>query len=61
VSTPSSFTMVLTESIAFAEGSSRSTSAITSSLNGIDTAQPLMPRPRTPAMAEGRSVVVKAL
>ncbi len=61
VSTPASFTIVLTESIAVAEGSIRSTSAITSSLYGMEIAQPRMPSPRTPAMAWARSVGAKAL
>jgi hypothetical protein len=61
VRTPSSFTIVLTESMAFADGSRASTRGMTSSLNGIETAQPRIPSPRRPAMAAGRSVVVKAL
>ena len=53
--------MVLIEEIAFAAASSSSTSAITSSLNGIDTEQPRMPRARTPPIAALMSVVVIAL
>ena len=34
---------------------------MTSSLNGIDTEQPRMPRARTPPMAAAMSVVVNAL
>lgn len=60
-STPSSLTIVLTDRMAAAEASSSSTRAITSSLNGIEIAQPRMPRARTPPIAAGRSVVVNAL
>ena len=58
---PSSLTMVLTEWMARADGSTSSTSAMTSSLNGIDTEQPRMPSARTPPMAAAMSVVVNAL
>ena len=58
---PPSLTMVLTESMAFADGSITSTRAMTSSLYGIDTAQPRIPSPRTPAIAWARSVGAKAL
>ena len=61
VRTPSSLTIVLTESIAVADGSIESTSGITASLNGIDTEHPRMPSARTPRMAPSMSVVVKAL
>ena len=40
VSTPPSFTIVLTDSIAAADPSTTSTSGITASLNGIDTEHP---------------------
>jgi len=53
--------MVLTLSIAAAEPSSRSRSGITASLNGIEMAQPRMPKARMPPTAASRSVVVKAL
>ena len=53
--------MVLTDSIAAAEGSSSSTSAMTSCFQGIDTAQPRMPRPRTPAIASTMPEAANAL
>ncbi|MDT4875803.1 hypothetical protein FQZ97_1112010 [compost metagenome] len=53
--------MVFTDWMAEAEASSSSSSGIQASLNGIDTAEPRMPRARIPPMAAGRSVVVKAL
>ena len=56
-----SLTIVLTDWMARADGSTSSTSAITSSLNGIDTEQPRMPRARTPPIAAAISVVVNAL
>ena len=52
---------MLTEWMAAAEGASSSTRAITSSFHGMETEQPRIPRPRTPAMAAVMSVVVKAL
>lgn len=58
---PSSLTMVLTDCSRAAEGLSSSNSGMQASLNGMDTAQPRMPSARTPPMAAGRSVVVKAL
>ena len=61
LSLPSSLTMVFTEWMARADGSTSSTRAMTSSLNGIDTEQPRMPRARTPPIAAAMSVVVKAL
>ncbi|SHW31961.1 Uncharacterised protein [Mycobacteroides abscessus subsp. abscessus] len=61
VNRPASLTIVLTELITRADSSSSSTSAMTSSLNGMDTEQPRMPRARTPPMAAAMSVVVKAL
>ncbi len=53
--------MVLTDSMALAEGVISSTRAMTSSFQGMETPHPRMPRPRTPAMAAVMSVVVKAL
>jgi hypothetical protein len=53
--------MVFTELMARADCSTSSTSAMTSSLNGIDTEQPRMPSARTPPMAATMSVVVNAL
>ena len=47
--------------IAAADPASPSSIGITASLNGIEIAQPRMPRARTPPMAAGRSVVVNAL
>lgn len=58
---PSSLTMVLTELMALAEGVISSTRAMTSSFHGMETEQPRMPRPRTPAMASRMSVAEKAL
>ena len=61
VSSPPSFTIVLTDPIAAAECSMWSTRGITASLKGIDTEQPRMPSARTPAIAPAISVVVNAL
>jgi hypothetical protein len=58
---PSSLTIVLTAWMARADGSTSSTSAMTSSLKGIETEQPRMPSARTPPIAATMSVVVNAL
>jgi hypothetical protein len=58
---PSSLTMVLTDWIAAAEGVISSTRGMQASLKGMETAQPRTPSARTPPIAAGRSVVVKAL
>ena len=61
VSTPPSFTIVLTDSIAAAEGSTTSMSGMTASLNGIDTEHPRIESARMPRTAPSMSSVVKAL
>ena len=61
VSTPSSFTIVLTDSIAAADPSTTSTRGITASLNGIDTEHPRIPSARMPRTAPSMSSVVNAL
>jgi hypothetical protein len=53
--------MVFTLSITAAEGSSASISGITSSLKGMEIAQPRMESARMPPMAAGRSLVEKDL
>jgi len=53
--------MVLTESIAAADGSSPSSIGMQASLNGIEMAQPRMPSARMPTIAPARSWVLKAL
>jgi len=58
---PSVLTMVFTEPMAAADGSSSSTRGMAASLNGMETALPRMPSARMPVMAPGRSWVVKAL
>ena len=54
-------TMVFTASMAAADASSSSTSAMTSCFHGIETAQPRIRSPRTPAMASAMSDVVNDL
>ena len=54
-------TIVFTESMARADGSSSSTNGITASLNGIEMPAPRMPSPRMPATAAAMSGVVNAL
>ena len=61
VSRPSSFTIVFTDSITLAEGSSSSTSGITSDLKGIEMPAQRICNPRMPATAATMSSVVKAL